>query len=537
MATSIKSYPVLLAMLVLSTVRAGTDADLGAKIAAQGTTDGVAPCMSCHGADGAGIAAAGYPRIAGMNADYLAKQLRDFHAGRRDHPVMTPMAKALTEDKILLVSAYYGAMAIPTVAAQPPDAEVARLAQELIAWGDWTGRGLPACSQCHAPAGNGIGAYFPGIGGQHAGYLKAQLQAWRAGTRANDPLGLMQAAAQHLTDAEIDALSAYYAAQPAAAPVPAENAPTAAAGKFSVGPDEVHAGEVVQQGPPPAGREPGEGGHFRAPPRGDLPDGPFGEAILQGQAIFGNTNAHKVSAKYVGNDQACGNCHLDAGRLAESAPLWAAWVAYPAYRSKNRKVNTYIERIQGCFTYSMNAQASAAGGPPSADSETIVSLVAYSYWLAKGAPTGDDSMPGRGYPRLKETEQGFDPERGAVVYAAKCALCHGENGAGVAQGDGRTLFPPLWGSESYNWGAGMHKIDAAAAFIRHNMPLGLADSLSDQEAWDVAAYMNSHERPQDPRHEGNLQATTERFHGGKFDYYGKRRTVEGHLLGEQPARK
>ena len=103
-------------MLVLSTALAGTDADLGAKIAAQGTTDGVAPCMSCHGADGAGIAAAGYPRIAGMNADYLAKQLRDFHAGRRDHPVMTPMAKALTEDEILSVSAYYGAMAIPAVA-------------------------------------------------------------------------------------------------------------------------------------------------------------------------------------------------------------------------------------------------------------------------------------------------------------------------------------------------------------------------------------------------------------------------------------
>ena len=83
----------------------------------------------------------------------------------------------------------------------------------------------------------------------------------------------------------------------------------------------------------------------------------------------------------------------------------------------------------------------------------------------------------------------------------------------------------------------MHKIDTAAAFIKHNMPLGLADSLSEQEAWDVAAYMNSHERPQDPRHEGDLKATTERFHGGKFDYYGKRRTAEKRLLGEQPASK
>jgi thiosulfate dehydrogenase len=83
----------------------------------------------------------------------------------------------------------------------------------------------------------------------------------------------------------------------------------------------------------------------------------------------------------------------------------------------------------------------------------------------------------------------------------------------------------------------MHKIDTAAAFIRHNMPLGLADSLSAQEAWDVAAFMNSHERPQDPRHDGDLAATTKKFHDGKFDYYGKRRDPAGRLLGEQPASK
>jgi thiosulfate dehydrogenase len=158
----------------------------------------------------------------------------------------------------------------------------------------------------------------------------------------------------------------------------------------------------------------------------------------------------------------------------------------------------------------MNAPASKAGGPPSADGDTILSLVAYSYWLATGAPTGDDTMPGRGYPRLKETKQGFEPARGASVYAAKCALCHGTDGAGILLADGRILFPPLWGRDSYNWGAGMHKIDVAAAFINHNMPLGLANTLSDQDSWDVAGFMNSHERPQDPRFQGDLTATAER---------------------------
>ena len=135
-------------------------------------------------------------------------------------------------------------------------------------------------------------------------------------------------------------MSAYYAAQSAAPPIPAENTPNSAAGDVQITPEEVHSGEVAHHGAPPAGRAAADDGYFRSPSRDDLPDGPFGETIRKGQAIFENTNADPVSAKFVGNNQACGNCHLDAGRLAESAPLWAAWIAYPAYRSKNRKVNT-----------------------------------------------------------------------------------------------------------------------------------------------------------------------------------------------------
>jgi len=512
------------------------DADLGARIALQGTPKGVAPCMACHGIDGAGMEGTAYPRIAGLDARYMMKQLGDFRSGRRSNPVMMPMAVNLTDDEMAAVSAHYAALPVPEGAAEPPVDAAAKIASDLAQWGDWTGRGLPACAQCHAPGGNGVGASFPGIAGQHASYIKAQLQAWKTGTRANDPLGLMKAVADRLTGAEVDALAAYYAAQPGAAPIPANIVP-ATIDDAEVSATEVRAGVVPDQGAPSAGRAAGDGGFFRPPARDALPDGVFGDVVREGQAIFKDTNARPGSSKYVGNGQACGNCHLDAGRLAGSAPLWAAWVAYPAYRSKNKKVNTYIERVQGCFEYSMNAQASAAGGPPAADSAAIVSLVAYSYWLASGAPTGDSTMPGRGFPRLTETEQGFDPRRGEPVYAAKCALCHGEAGAGVALPDGRTLFPPLWGAESFNWGAGMHMIDTAAAFIKHNMPLGLGETLSDQEAWDLAAYVNSHERPQDPRYRGDLAATTKEFHGGKLDYYGQRKAPDGSLLGERPAGK
>jgi thiosulfate dehydrogenase len=100
------------------------------------------------------------------------------------------------------------------------------------------------------------------------------------------------------------------------------------------------------------------------------------------------------------------------------------------------------------------------------------------------------------------------------------------------------VFPPLWGPHSYNWGAGMHSVKTAAAFVRLNMPFGLADParekalLSDQEAWDVAAFLNSQERPQDPRFKGNLAETTKKFHGGKYDYYGKLKKPDGKLLGD-----
>jgi thiosulfate dehydrogenase len=527
---------LMLAFLLPGVAFSESIADLGARIAQKGTPKGAAPCMSCHGPAGAGMAATAYPRIAGLDAGYLAKQLGDFRSGRRKNPIMATMAVNLTEREIAAVSAYYAGLPVPPPPAQPPAGKAAKSATDLVQWGDWTGRGLPACRQCHAPGGNGIGSTFPGIAAQQASYIKAQLQAWQAGTRSNDPLGLMKAVADKLTPSEIDAVAAYYAAKPGGAPTLAEPAPKGAAnGPARAVP--LYRGQVAQQGAPPVGRAPGAGGYFKSPTRDALPGGPFGQVVRRGGAIFENTNANPVSAKYVGNDQACSNCHIDAGRLAGSAPLWAAWVAYPAYRSKNKKVNTFIQRVEGCFKYSMNAQASAAGGAPAADSDAIVALVAYSFWLAKGAPTGDDAMPGRGYPRLTETRLGFDPERGEAVYGAKCALCHGEKGSGVINAKGRTLFPPLWGPGSYNWGAGMHRIDAAAAFVKHNMPLGMGGSLGDQEAWDVAAFMNSHERPQDPRYKGDLAATTKRFHASLFDYYGKRRSAHGLPLGERPARR
>lgn len=279
--------------------------------------------------------------------------------------------------------------------------------------------------------------------------------------------------------------------------------------------------EDQTQLPPSPARQDGTR-YFQAPAASELPNNAFGELVRRGEAYFVNTKA--LAPKYVGNDMNCINCHIDRGRKANSAPLWAAYPMYPAYRKKNNKVNTYAERMQGCFQFSMN------GTPPAADSDIITALTAYSYWVSTGAPTGK-ALPGRGFDEPKPPRGGYDIARGKVVYQQQCAICHGENGEGQKVG-ATSVFPPLWGKNSYNWGAGMHRINTAAGFIQHNMPLGRGETLSDQEAWDVAAYINSHERPQDPRLiNGDIEATRKRFHEDDgINLYGVK--VDGVLLGQ-----
>ena len=258
---------------------------------------------------------------------------------------------------------------------------------------------------------------------------------------------------------------------------------------------------------------------FTPPPRHAMPDDDFGAVVRRGEALFTRTGA--MAPQFVGNTLTCQNCHLDAGRLAGSAPIWAAWVSYPAYRSKTRHVNTFAERLQGCFHFSMNGKAPPLGDP------VLVALESYSYWMATGAPT-HVTLAGAGYPDLPRPARAPDFARGSAVYTAQCALCHGADGLG-RRAWGKLAFPPLWGPDSFNWGAGMGNVNLAAGFIKANMPLGNGYSLSDQQAWDVALFMDSHERPQDPRYAGDVAETRARFHDTPMSMYG--RAVDDQVLG------
>ena len=235
--------------------------------------------------------------------------------------------------------------------------------------------------------------------------------------------------------------------------------------------------------------DPGAAKSFTPPPESAMPGGKLGKMIKLGENVFNDTQ--KYATKYVGNGLNCENCHLQAGRQAYAAPLWGAYVIYPRYQAKAGKVVTLAKRFQECFQFSMNGKA------PRANGKIITALISYSAWLAKGAAVGTN-LPGRGYKILKLPPMKPNAARGKAVFAVNCLVCHGVHGQGVKV-NGAYQFPPLWGPHSFNSGAGMAKIKLAAAFIKANMPLTKPGSLSEQQAWDVAAYVDSHKRPPVPR--------------------------------------
>jgi len=233
------------------------------------------------------------------------------------------------------------------------------------------------------------------------------------------------------------------------------------------------------------------GKEYHAPPDdAQIPSDKYGDEVRLGKKIFTETRTY--ASRYSGNGLSCANCHLDAGRRANAAPLWAAFGMYPAYRAKNDRSNTFEERIQQCFRFSLDGIA------PALDAPEVRALVAYAHFLSRGVPIGVD-MPGRGYPQIVNTGYDPNPTRGQQVYAARCAACHGKTGQGQESPGGGYQFPPLWGMDSYNKGAGLANSELLAGFVKANMPLGQEWSLTDQEALDVAAFINLQLRPWDPR--------------------------------------
>lgn len=180
--------------------------------------EAAAMCTACHQADGGGMNIPGgesWPALAGLNADYLYKQLQDIKNGSRKSPTMLPFVNMFNDKQMKDVSVYYSQL--PAVAGKGgEDATAEELArgEKLATSGDWEKYIVP-CKSCHGPDNQGAGTHFPGIAGQHAGYIADQLYAWQKGTRDNDPQHLMLAIAERLDDKDIRAVSAWLSRQPA----------------------------------------------------------------------------------------------------------------------------------------------------------------------------------------------------------------------------------------------------------------------------------------------------------------------------------
>jgi cytochrome c553 len=213
--------PVVLCFFVLllsmSVHIATAHAADGRDIAANGNGRGAPACSACHGAQGEGQPDVAYPRLAGLDSEYLIEQLNAFAEGRRDNETMAPVAKALTPDERQAIAKFYAGLTAPKKEdAHKADDKTISAGAALARRGDWS-KGLPGCGQCHGAAAQGVGKTFPGLAGQSAEYITSQLKAWKDGKRTNDPLHLMTGIASKLNDDQVAAVAAYYASLPVAA--------------------------------------------------------------------------------------------------------------------------------------------------------------------------------------------------------------------------------------------------------------------------------------------------------------------------------
>jgi len=226
---------------------------------------------------------------------------------------------------------------------------------------------------------------------------------------------------------------------------------------------------------------------------GRLPTAEYGRRLLRETGALMGPDQPDPAMRFTGTSMACASCHLETGTSPGTLTLLDAASKYPRFSGRDGGDRDLTDRINGCMQRSMN------GRPLPRDSVEMEAMVAYIEQLGREyLAMGETNRAAHEQPPFAEPDRRADVEAGRVVFESRCALCHGVDGAGLdatvdpAQG---YVFPPLWGPDSFNNGAGMHRVLTAARFIKARMPLGNA-TLTDDEAYDVAAYINSHPRPE-----------------------------------------
>jgi len=225
-----------------------------------------------------------------------------------------------------------------------------------------------------------------------------------------------------------------------------------------------------------------------------------GDAQLQdGYAFFVHTDEtlgpqqENPERRVTGNGLKCSSCHLNEGTQPFGLPLNGVSQRFPQYRGREDKIGTLAERVNGCFARSMNGKALDTA------QYEMKAIISYIDWLDLNQ-AGTEAQKVKGLKPIELPNRAVDLAHGKEVYDRACALCHQGNGLGLKNpGAISYTYPPLWGPDAYNNGAGMSRVITAAQFIKNNMPFGINYKnpiLSDEEAYDVAGYINQQPRPQ-----------------------------------------
>lgn len=234
---------------------------------------------------------------------------------------------------------------------------------------------------------------------------------------------------------------------------------------------------------------------WQAPDVETITDAAQKEKVKYGKELIAHTAKYlgpKGNVLQISNGLNCQNCHLEAGTKPWGNNYGSVASLYPKFRARSGTTENIYKRVNDCFERSLNGKALDTM------SNEMQAIKAYIEFLGSNVEKGKKAE-GSGLKDLAFMDRAADPTKGKLVYEQKCQSCHQADGQGQLLVDGSEYsFPPLWGKNSYNDGAGLYRITNFAKYVKYNMPLGANDEnpqLTDEEAWDVAAFVNSQSRP------------------------------------------
>ena len=235
---------------------------------------------------------------------------------------------------------------------------------------------------------------------------------------------------------------------------------------------------------------------WEAPDIAAVNDDEEGRMIKYGRQLIAQTSYYlgpKGRVMQVSNGMNCQNCHLDAGTRPWGNNYGGVASTYPKFRERSGTIESVEKKINDCIERSLNGKAIDSAG------KEMRAMVAYMQWLGKNVPKGHKPL-GTGIVNLEYLDRPANPNNGKEIFIAKCQRCHNADGQGKLDSTGLGYtYPPLWGKNSYNIGAGIYRLSKFAGYVKDNMPYNEADhsksQLANEEAWDVAAFVNSQPRP------------------------------------------